>query len=350
MSLTLYVDGPRWRRHLAHVRGELPGLVPVVKANGYGFGRSLLAAECADLGVETVAVGEQHEVASIRPAYDRDVLVLAPYFPNAPADVNVRDTDDDRLVRTVSTADGLRSPALRGTRVIVELLSSVRRFGLREAELTGLPEALRDVRCEGFALHLPIDAEPGTRLAEARRALARIRAAGAVPEALWLSHLSPSELAELSAAEPDVRMRPRVGTSLWLGDPGAAQARATILASHAVRRGQRYGYHQRRAVRDGTLLVVSGGTSQGIALAAPSASKDLGGRARAAAIGGLDAAGRALSPFTVDGRKRWFAETPHMQVSMVWLPKGARVPEVGAEVPVEVRMTTVVFDRVVLTA
>jgi hypothetical protein len=41
-------------------------------------------------------------------------------------------------------------------------------------------------------------------------------------------------------------------------------------------------------------------------------------------------------------------EPPHMQVSMVWLPSGIAPPVVGSDVPVDVRMTTASFDRVVL--
>jgi hypothetical protein len=37
-----------------------------------------------------------------------------------------------------------------------------------------------------------------------------------------------------------------------------------------------------------------------------------------------------------------------MQVSMVWLPSGVQAPVVGAEVQVDVRMTTATFDQVIL--
>ena len=40
------------------------------------------------------------------------------------------------------------------------------------------------------------------------------------------------------------------------------------------------------------------------------------------------------SPYTVDGKQRLFAEPPHMQASMLFLPSGAPVPEVGDEVDV----------------
>ena len=74
-------------------------------------------------------------------------------------------------------------------------------------------------------------------------------------------------------------------------------------------------------------------------------------RARAAVLarGGLDAAGLARSPFTVDGRQRLFAEPPHMQASMLFLPGGSRVPAVGDEVEVRVRYTATVFDRILIS-
>ena len=52
---------------------------------------------------------------------------------------------------------------------------------------------------------------------------------------------------------------------------------------------------------------------------------------------------------TIDGKQRLFAEPPHMQASMLFLPSGAHVPAVGEEVGVRVRFTATAFDRVVLT-
>jgi len=56
---------------------------------------------------------------------------------------------------------------------------------------------------------------------------------------------------------------------------------------------------------------------------------------------------RSLSPFRWAGKQRWFAEPPHMQVSLLWLPSSVTPPAVGDELPVEVRMTTTHFDAVV---
>ena len=46
-GVTLQLDGERWREHLAHGRRATPGLVPVIKGNGYGFGLARLAEEAA---------------------------------------------------------------------------------------------------------------------------------------------------------------------------------------------------------------------------------------------------------------------------------------------------------------
>ena len=56
--------------------------------------------------------------------------------------------------------------------------------------------------------------------------------------------------------------------------------------------------------------------------------------------------GLTRSPFWVDGKQRLFAEPPHMQASMLFLPDDATVPAVGDLVDVRVRYTATAFDRV----
>ena len=91
---------------------------------------------------------------------------------------------------------------------------------------------------------------------------------------------------------------------------------------------------------------MAGGTSHGIGMEAPTAAANVRQRAVTLAKGGLDAAGRALSPFTVGGKQRWFIEPPHMQASMLFLPSSVKPPAIGDEIPVDVRFTTTSFDRV----
>lgn len=351
MSLTLTVDGDRWRRHLRQVADAKPGLVPVVKGNGYGFGVGRLARRAAWLGVDTIAVGTHEEVAAVETRFPGSILVLTPWRPDTPTPL-----DNPRIVHTVGRLEDLaelrrRAPGAR-PRIVLELLTSMLRHGFDAAGLRAATTAAAGCTVEGVALHLPL----GTaHLAEVERLLTDVVAAGLTaphegrPATIWVSHLSDAELTDLRSRWADLRFRPRVGTDLWLGEHAALTVRSTVLDAHPVSRGQRFGYRQRRAPRAGTILVVSGGTAHGIGLEAPTGDTSLRSRAGSLARGGLDAAGLVRSPYTVDGKPRLFAEPPHMQASMLFLPAGADVPEIGAEVPVRVRYTATDVDRVLIS-
>jgi hypothetical protein len=341
VPLTLHVEADRWHAHLAGYLARHRAVVPVVKGNGYGLTRPVLADTVERLGLPVLAVGTYDEVASVRQGrYRGDVLVMAPWRPE-----QAQDPRHSWLIHTVSRLPDLRALAGSGERVVVEVLTSMRRHGLAAAEV---PEAIRlldGLRFEGWAMHLPL---VGDTFAEAR-ALARVVAGTAshFGDRLWVSHLSGDDAARLAeATRTEVRLR--VGTRLWLGDRGALTARATVLDAHRMERGQTAGHRQRRAPGDGTLLVVAGGTAHGVALEAPAPVTGPRQRGQALAKGGLAATGRALSPFRVAGKQRWFFEPPHAQASMIWVPAGVPVPEVGESVPLDVRFTTTAFDRVQL--
>lgn len=344
MPLSLYVDGPRWRDHLTAVSAAQPGLVPVAKGNGYGFSVGRLARRAEWLSAPMIAVGTYREVAEVERRFSGDILVLEPWRPFL-TDVPY----GHRIIHTVGRAGDLAKLAEGADRprVVLEALTCMRRHGLSQDELPALSRlamngrAAPGVRFEGQALHLPL----GTgHVAEVQHWLST------APAPRWfVSHLGTDELTDLQARHPDVEFRPRVGTALWLGDRSFLSARASVVDVHRVRRGERVGYRQRAVGREGYLLVVAGGTSHGIALEAPAAAASARQRAVALARGGLDAAGRALSPYVVDGKQRWFIEPPHMQVSMVFLPAGSAVPDIGDELAVQVRFTTTSFDRVVVS-
>jgi hypothetical protein len=164
-----------------------------------------------------------------------------------------------------------------------------------------------------------------------------------------VSHLTSRELASLRTSYADFEVRPRIGTDLWLGDREALKVTATVLDVHEVQRGDVFGYRGRTAPKAGHILVVSGGTAHGIGLEAPTGDHSIRARAATLARGGLDAVGFVRSPFTVDGKQRLFAEPPHMQASMLFLPHGPRVPAVGDEIDVRVRYTATDFDAVVIS-
>ncbi len=338
MGLELYVDGPRWRAHLRATADGSPGIIPVAKGNGYGFGLAGLARRTAWLGCDTIAVGTYREVAEVRQRFAGDILVLEPWRPQ------VRDpADDPRIIHTVGRLEDLTVLGAQGStpRVVLEALSSMTRHGFAPGDLVTAARVARGVRVEGHALHLPLG---HGHEAEVERWLA------VAPAARWyLSHVSEAELARLGQTHPDVSFRSRIGTTLWLGDRGALAARATVLDAHPVARGDRVGYRQHRILKAGVLLVVAGGTAHGIGLEAPAAAASTRQRARSLAKGGLEAAGRLLSPYVVAGKQRWFVEPPHMQVSMILVPHGVPVPAVGDQLDVQVRFTTTTFDAVHLS-
>ena len=49
MSLRLTVNEHAFRTHVSHVVGSTPGLIPVVKGNGYGLGRPFLVRLVSEL-------------------------------------------------------------------------------------------------------------------------------------------------------------------------------------------------------------------------------------------------------------------------------------------------------------
>ncbi len=383
MSFTLTVDALRWRDHLDVVRGAIgrtgAGLVPVVKGNGYGLGQGLLAREAARIGAETIAVGTIHEAESVLHETLAEVLVLEPFDPRDATAAHAwwlasQRWDAARLVRTVSSAEALialvRGPG--SVRIVLEAVTSMHRFGMDERTLLALlrdPEVRESlstghVQVLGLALHLPL-AQPvdepevpgltaGTpRVREVLRWAGLWQAETAVwtgshaPQpTVWTSHLDDDELHEVVRVAEEVQVRVRVGTRLWLGDRKALAAAGTVLAVHPLTEGTHVGYRQRGGPKDGTLVVVSGGTAHGIGLAAPTPGVSWRQRANAVGSGALDAAGRAMSPFSWQGRQRWFAEPPHQHHSMLWLPRGTVIPAVGDHLPAQVRFTTTRFDAV----
>ena len=340
---TLYVDGARWRAHQQQVAAARPGIVPVAKGNGYGFGVDRLAMQSTALGVDTMAVGTYSEVADTT-LFSGSVLVLSPWRP-----ASEEAGSDTRVVHTISRLADLEDLLERQDqpRVVLEHITSMRRHGMSTAELHTALRRIDGARLEGFALHLPLAGHG--QLDETRHLMRVLTDLHPPVQRVYVSHLDEQAMSAVTTEFPGFQVRPRIGTDLWLGDPGAFAARATVLDAHPVRRGDVFGYRGRHAPATGTILVVSGGTSHGIGLESPSSGASWRDRAITVARGGLDAAGFVRSPYTVSGKRRMFAEPPHMQASMLWLPQGARVPDVGEEVDVRVRLTATTFDRTVVS-
>ncbi|MFN8170920.1 MAG: alanine racemase [Candidatus Nanopelagicales bacterium] len=384
MAFAVRIDADRWRDHQDAVAGAVlraagAPVVPVVKGNGYGLGQRTLADEALRLGSDTVAVGTVAEVADVAAFGTFDIVVLEPFDPRDRLAAELwwevgQRLYAGRVIRTIASIEALLALAdgPGSVRVVLEAQTSMHRFGFDEPELLRVlaDERVREafargrVLVEGLTVHLPL-AQPvdpvapvgdGRSSAKAREA---VHWAGlwqtetdvwsghnAPATRVWVSHLADDELGVLASAVPDVTIRTRIGTRLWLGERAALHAAGTVLAVHPLPGGTHVGYRQRTGPKDGTLVVVSGGTAHGIGLSAPTPASSVRQRVVTAGIGALDAAGRALSPFSWAGKQRWFAEPPHQHTSMIWLPKGCVVPAVGDQLPADVRFTTSRFDAV----
>mgnify|MGYP000155965924 FL=1 len=374
MSFTLHIHGEKWQTHLQSVvkavtsaSGSSP--VPVIKGNGYGLGQELLAATAMDLGADTIAVGTVFEIESVVSITQGDIVVLQPFDPrDSGAAAKWWEIGEKfysgRIIRTVSNLEALIELATGagGVRVILEARSSMLRFGFTEPELVGALAnseirsalAVGRIFIEGLSVHLPIERSAlDSHAVEVMRWAGLWEAETAVWEGysppaplIWVSHCTDSELATIRQSVSELIVRMRVGTRLWLGDRSALSAYGTVLAVHPVAEGVKVGYRQRSAGKNATLVVVSGGTANGIGLSAPSPTSSLRQRVTSFGIGALDATGRAMSPFKIGGKQRWFAEPPHQHVSMLWLNNESVLPQIGDHISAEIRFTTTRFDSI----
>lgn len=338
MPLTLHVDRSAWSAHLDSVAAEHPGHVPVIKGNGYGFGRARLAQEVLARGGRRVAVGTLAETRDLPAGLD-EVLLLTP-------ELKLREAPAANVTFTVGSGAhiaALSDVGAAGARVVLKLASSMRRYGVGPDELPALAAAAAGAGLEvvGYSVHLPLAATSAANAAEVHAWLPHLD-----PQAeLLISHLSAKDAAAVAAARPGP-VHSRIGTRLWLGAPRTMSATATVLEVRAIGRGERFGYGQGKG-RRGTLVMVSAGTAHGVALAAPRHAARGKGWAITLAEAGGEVAHRVVSPFTYQGARTTFAEPPHMHTSMLLVPHGEPVPDVGDELAVQVRYTTTSFDEIV---
>ena len=283
MAFAVTINGQRWHDHIDGVvtavqRAAGAPIVPVVKGNGYGLGQRLLAEECLRIGADTVAVGSVFEVDDVADFGTYDIVVLEPFEPRDAFAAGAwwrlgQHLHAGRVVRTVASREALLALAEGpgSVRVLLEAQTSMHRFGFDEAELLRLladPDVRRSfamgrVLVEGLTLHMPIaqpadDVEPRGAILGSARVREVVRWAGlwqsetevwsghnSPSSRLWISHLDDADVATVAASAPDIVVRPRVGTRLWLGDRAALQAAGTVLAVHPLPNGTHVGYRQR---------------------------------------------------------------------------------------------------------
>ena len=329
MPLSLHVNGQKWRSHLSQLKSAKPGLVPVIKGNGYGFGLELLAAESTRLGVETIAVGLASEVARVRTSFAGEIVILSPDQINS-------GQKDPKIIQTVSSLELLQNID-KNANVIIEILTLLNRHGIEISEINRAITKVKErgLNLRGFTLHLPIAKIDRKWISSTLNLL---------PDGsnLWVSHLHGAE--RVKKEFPKLIFHERIGTSLWLGADSALEATATVLENRKIQGTA--GYQQRRA--HGNVIVVSGGTAHGIGLTAPQSDYSLLGRVKIIARALEAAFGRIRSPYRFDGKTLDFLEPPHMQCSLL-ICGGSNQPKPGDELKARVRYTTTTFDQIIFS-
>ena len=328
MPLSLHVDGQKWRSHLSQLISAKPGLVPVIKGNGYGFGLELLAAESTRLGVETVAVGLASEVAKVRTAFAGEIVILSPD--------QVTEPKDPKIIQTISSLEVLRSIDA-SSNVIVEILTPLNRHGIDASEINSALAIIKErgLNLRGFTLHLPIAKIDSKWISSTLNLL---------PDGstVWISHLHNAD--QIKKEFTKLVFRERIGTSLWLGADSALEVTATVLENRKIQGSA--GYQQRRT--RGNVIVASGGTAHGIGLTAPQNDFSLIGRLKTIARALESAFGRMRSPYRHNGKTLDFLESPHMQCSLL-IGSGSSQLKPGDELKVRVRYTTTTFDQIIFS-
>lgn len=93
MSLILHVAAEKWRTHLATVVANSEAqVVPVIKGNGYGFGKKVLAQEAKNLNLPVVAVATIAEAEEVQSVFPGEILLLSPSAHS----------DSERVIHTIS--------------------------------------------------------------------------------------------------------------------------------------------------------------------------------------------------------------------------------------------------------
>lgn len=288
-----------WRSQVAQVAASVDGLVPVVKGNGYGFGREWLAGVAAELS-DTIAVGTVHELDGLTDG--PTPVVLTPTLVAPSSTHPILTVGHERHVDALGEWPG---------RVVVKLTSSMHRFG-RDADLLDHATAA-GLEVVGVSVHPPLAGSMDDHVADV------VAATRQTPTGLpiWVSHLTPEAYRSLPGTH---RYRLRLGSRLWHGDKSALHLGADVLDVRPVRPGTSAGYHLGPVAEAGHIVVVGAGTAHGVAPLPD---------------------GR--SPFHFGRERMLLLEPPHMHVSMALVRDGDPLPQIGAWVDLQrpLHMTTV---------
>jgi alanine racemase len=317
MTLRLTVDEAPWRAHLQTVTTSVDGLVPVVKGNGYGFGRPRLADVAAGF-TRRIAVGTVHELHDV--AVDRfdEVLVLTPVVtPPGALPGGAVPTVGNLAHVAALVAAGWHGP------VSLKLASAMHRYGVEPDQLPALADAAVGAGLQPcrYLFHPPLlSVQHGETEVMAAVSAWLDHLDPALP--LSVSHLGPAAFTALTRWHPDRCFELRLGTTLWHGDKSMLHLNADVLEVTPVRAGTAVGYRGVRIGVDGHLVMVGAGSAHGVAPLTD---------------------GR--SPFHFARTRLELVEAPHMHTSMLIVADDEPCPQIGDRVDVQRPLITTFVDE-----
>jgi alanine racemase len=315
MSLRLTVNEQAFRAHVAHVVGSTPGLIPVVKGNGYGLGRPFLMRLVSELlgPAQAVAVGTVFEAQDI--AVPTPVYILTPIgeFDHVSIPSNAIPTVATERDLTVLQSKGWNSP------VVVKLASPMQRFGVAPEDFLALVQHISSagLTIHSCALHLPLHQSDEEIIDELATWIPLIPQCVVVS----LSHVSTTQLAVLQEKFPTAEFEVRLGTALWHGDKSFFSLHTEVLAVHPIGKGNAAGYHSTPVPTYGHIVVVAAGTAHGVSP--------------------LE---NGSSPFHFQQQRLALIEAPYMHSAMCFVPLSQPCPQIGDAIDVQRPLNSVAPD------
>jgi alanine racemase len=313
VALVLTVNTDSWNRQVDALATSVAGLVPVVKGNGYGFGRDWLADRAASFASH-VAVGTVFEVSSV-PAQCTPVVLT----PSLDIPQSLRD-DAILTVGSIAHINAIASHK-KSRQVLIKIRSSMNRYGVAVEEVAELLQQCQtnNLHVRGVSIHPPLTGSSSDHVREIENLLSTIDPS--IPA--WVSHVDAQDFTGLQTRYAERQWFLRLGTSLWHGDKTALKLTADVIETVAIVAGQRVGYHGVEISQNGTLVMIGCGSAHGVAPLADN-----------------------LSPFHFSRQRMQLIEAPHMHTSMCFIPSGQPTPVVGDQVDVQRPLITTSVDRV----
>jgi alanine racemase len=313
MTLRLTVNRQAWLDHVRLTASQHGTVLPVVKGNGYGFGRPILFEQAAHLA-DHVAVGTVYEATDVPSSLTP--VVLTPAGSHLPRSLPAH------AVLTVGSLDhvaALRSHQWQGS-VLIKLQSTMQRFGVSGNDLAALHSACTSASLNvvGWSIHPPLNNDDQDRSGEVSCWMELLH--DNLP--VYVSHVTAGQISALRSQFPNRTFVSRMGTALWLGDKSMMKLTAEVLDVHAVDGGTA-GYRSTALPGSGHIVIVGAGSAHGV-------SEIVG-------VG---------SPFHFAQQRVALVEPPYMHSSMLFVPAGQPVPRVGDSVDVQQPLTRVSADTI----